>query len=120
MAAAVAGAPIAGSWWSHPRSREIFAITRALRDSSQILVCRVVDGKISFVHRRVWPALVRAENYFPRRNLARVSEVHTASGRHVLDETPFPAWVPKQTMTAAKRMSEAAALKALAPLAIDG
>ena len=119
LAAAIAGAPISGSWWSHPRSRKIFAATRAVRDSSQVLVCRVVDGKISFVHRRVWPALVRAEKHFPKRNLARVREVHSASGKHVLEETPFPSWVPKQTLTMAKRMTEADALKVLSPLAVD-
>ena len=117
LAAAIAGGPISGNWWSHPRSKEIFAITRAVRDSAHILVCRVVDGKISFVHRRIWPALVRAEKHFPRRNLVRVHEVHSASGRHVLDETPFPDWVTEKTMTAAKRMSEADALNVLAPLA---
>ena len=92
-------------------------MTRTVRDSAQILVCRVVDGKISFVHRRLWPALVRAEKHFPRRNLARVSEVHSTSGKHVVEETPFPDWVAEKTMAAAKRMSEADALKRLAPLA---
>jgi hypothetical protein len=120
LVSAIAGDPISGNWWSHPRSREIFAITRAVRDSTQILVCRVVQGKISFVHRRVWPALVRAESHFPRRNLARVREIHGESGKHALEETPFPAWVPKETSTAAKRMSEVDALKALASLARDG
>jgi hypothetical protein len=116
LVSAITGDPMSGNWWSHPRSREIFAITRAVRDSTQILVCRVVQGKISFVHRRVWPALVRAENHFPRRNLARVREVHSESGKHVLEEMPFPAWVPKATSAAAKRISEADALKALRPL----
>ena len=117
LAAAIAGGPITGNWWSHPRSKEIFSITRAVRDSAQVLVCRIVDGKISYVHRRIWPALVRAEEHFPRRTLARVQEMHSATGKHVLEETPFPDWVADKTMAAAKRMSEADALKALSALA---
>jgi hypothetical protein len=34
FAEAVAGAPIRGSWWGHPKAREIFPLTRALRDSA--------------------------------------------------------------------------------------
>ena len=40
LAEAVAGGPIRGNWWAHPRSHEIFALTRAVRDSEDVLVCR--------------------------------------------------------------------------------
>jgi len=55
---AIAGAPIRGSWWAHPKGREIFRILQAVSDSPDVLVCRLVDGKLSLVHRRLWPALV--------------------------------------------------------------
>ena len=57
---AIAGGPVPGSWWSHPKSQEIFAVTRAIRDRDDVLVCRLIKGKVTFVHRRLWPALVRA------------------------------------------------------------
>jgi hypothetical protein len=110
---AVAGETLRGNWWSHPRSREIFAATRAVRESPQVLVCRVVDGKISFVHERLWPALVRAAKRFPAGNLAREREAHSASGKHVIEETPFPEWVPAKIDAAAKRMSLPQAVAAL-------
>ena len=113
LAAAIAGAPIRGNWWSHARSKEIFALTRAVRDAPQILVCRIVDGKISYVHERLWPALVRLADRFPREGLARVRELHTVNGKHVLQETPFPDWVPKAAQAAAKRLSEPEALMQL-------
>jgi len=47
LAETIAGEAIRGSGWSHPRSRELFTITRAVRDASDVLVCRLVDGKIS-------------------------------------------------------------------------
>jgi len=51
-------------------------------------------GKITFVHRRLWPALVRAAGQFPSDHLSQVREVHTSSGRHMIKEVPFPDWVP--------------------------
>ena len=110
LVAAVAGEPVRGRWWSHPKSHEIFAVTRAVRDSDDILVCRLIKGKITFVHRRLWPALVRAAGRFPKARLAQVREIHTRLGRHVTQEVPFPDWVPSSVRAAARRLSEEAAL----------
>ena len=71
LAEAIAGEPITGSWWGHPRSHEIFEVTRAVRDSDSILVCRLVGSKITFVHQRLWPALVAAANRLPKKGLAQ-------------------------------------------------
>ena len=72
LAAAIAGEPIHGSWWSHPRSHQIFASTRAVRESSEVLVCRLLGGKVTFVHRERWPALVRCASHFPPEHLAKI------------------------------------------------
>lgn len=56
---AVAGGPVKGSWWGHPKGRVIFALAEALEDSSEALVTKLVGGKVTFVHRSLWPALVR-------------------------------------------------------------
>jgi hypothetical protein len=116
LADAVAGESLSGNWWSHPKGKAIFAVTRAVRESPQVLVCRLVDDKISFVHERLWPALVRMADRFPPKRLARVTEVHSASGKHVLEETPFPDWVPAASAAAGKRLSERQALADLAML----
>ena len=110
VAEAIAGEPVRGSWWSHPKSHEIFAVTRAIRDSDDVLVCRLINGKITFVHRRLWPALVRAAGRLPSDHLSQVSEVHTKSGRHVTKEVPFPDWVPSSVRAAARNLSEESAL----------
>lgn len=106
LAEAIAGAPIRGSCWAHPKSQEIFELTRAVRDSRDILVCRLVGGKITYVHRRLWPSLVRVATRYPVERLAQVHEVHTASGRHVTREVAFPAWVPEDVTTEASKLSE--------------
>ena len=116
LADAVAGESLSGNWWSHPKGKAIFAVTRAVRDSPYVLVCRLVDDKITFVHERLWPALVRMADRFPPKRLARVTEVHSAGGKHVLQETPFPDWLPAASAAAAKRLSEQQALADLAML----
>jgi hypothetical protein len=113
LASAIVGEPIRGSWWTHPRSREVFALTRAVRDAPDVLVCRLVDGKITYVHRRLWPALVRASGRFRRERLARVSERHTVSGRHVTEAVAFPRWVPAEISSKALRLEEKVAFDKL-------
>lgn len=113
LAQAVAGGRIRGSWWGHPKGHEIFALTRKLRNSKEILVCRLVDGKVTYVHRRLWPAVVRLADRFASNRLAAIREIHTPTGRHRLEETPYPLWVAEAVRKAAKSMSEAEAMDAL-------
>jgi hypothetical protein len=113
LAEAVAGRPIRGSWWSHPKGRDIFAVTRALRASGDVLVCRLVDNKITFVHRRLWPALARLQDQLPAGRLSQLREIHTASGEHTTVETPFPNWMPSASRAAGRSLSAEAALARL-------
>src|ERR1700742_3407624 len=77
LAHEIAGGPIRGSWWSHPKAREHFRALGEVRDSKEVLTCRLVDGKITFVHRSLWPALVKLAGEYPRGRLAKVIEEHT-------------------------------------------
>jgi hypothetical protein len=107
---AIAGEPIKGSWWSHPQGRRIFSILSAVTESEDVLVCRLIDGKITLVHRRLWPALVRLSKHFAPEQLAQVREEHTASGRHVSHSIPFPRWVPTEVAKQARTIDEPEAL----------
>jgi hypothetical protein len=115
LAASIAGEPIRGSWWVHERGRQIFALTRAIRDSPDVLVCRLIGGKITYVHRRLWPALVNQSGRFPAPSLAQIREVHTASGRHVVEASLFPDWVPREVAALAASLDEKEALAQLGP-----
>jgi hypothetical protein len=116
---AIVAGPIKGSWWAHPKSQQIFAVLQAVTHSDDVLVCRLVSRKVTFVHRRLWPALVRVAKRFPSAQIAQVHEEHTASGRHVTREVPFPKWVPPEVINQAKGMSEKEALDALGPWTRD-
>jgi hypothetical protein len=109
FADAAAGAHICGNWWSHPKSHQIFALTRLVRNSPDVLVCRLVDGKITYVHRRLWPALVRLAGELKRDRLAEIREVHTQLGKHVVTVRSFPDWVPVTVQRVAARLTDAQA-----------
>jgi hypothetical protein len=113
LAETVAGQRIRGSWWAHPKSQMIFQLTRAVRDSDNILVCRIMDGKVTYVHRRLWSALVRLAKQFDNKNLGRIREVHTARGEHELQVVAFPRWVPEKVKLSARKMSETKAVSQL-------
>lgn len=113
LAEAVAGEPVRGSWWGHPKGKEIFAILRGVAESDDVLVCRLCGGKVTYVHRRLWPALVRAASHFRQEHLAQLREEHDVSGKHVTHEVAYPGWVPEDTKMAAGELTEAEALEQL-------
>ena len=106
LAEAIAGEPIRGSWWGHSKGKSIFWATRAVRDSSEVLVCRLIGGKVTYVHRRLWPALVRLAKGLDKSGLAAVRETHAKSGAHNVRMVPFSRWVTLETRRQAERLSE--------------
>src|SRR5437667_9859436 len=106
LAHVVAGEPIRGSWWAHPKGHDIFLLSRVIRRSPDVLVCRLVDGKITYVHRPMWPALVSLAGRFSRQRLSALKEVHTPAGKHKLLVTPFRAWVHNEVLQSGPRPTE--------------
>jgi hypothetical protein len=93
LAATIAGEPIRGSWWGHPKGDAIFVCSRAIRNSKDVLTCRLVDRKVTYVHRRLWPGLARLSGNFKADRLASIREIHTAAGKHTIEKVPFSEWV---------------------------
>jgi hypothetical protein len=62
LVALVAGGPVRGSWWGHPLGHTIFATGEALFDNHKrdVLLTKLVSGKTTWIHRRLWPALLAA------------------------------------------------------------
>jgi hypothetical protein len=113
VAELVAGEAIRGSWWGHPASHAIFDAINVLDASPDVVRTRLVNGKVTLVHRRLWPALVRVADRFPPERLAAISEEHTASGAHRATTQDFPDWVPPDVRRTAEGLSEADALAEL-------
>jgi hypothetical protein len=115
VAELVAGEPIKGSWWGHPRGHAIFDMLGSLDESPDVVRLRLVNGKVTLVHRRVWPALARLSDRFTPKQLAALREQHTASGAHRVTEQPFPEWLPDDVARAAAELSVDDALALLPP-----
>ncbi len=54
----VTGGPMHSSWWGHPQGGEIYRLLTQLTDHPDVLQAKLVDGKVTFVHRRLWPAVI--------------------------------------------------------------
>lgn len=81
VASLVAGEPVKGSWWGHPKSHAIFQEAQKLAAHPDVLVCKLVSGKVTYVHRRLWPALLgvaRARERWQLNGLSREARTFLA------------------------------------------
>ena len=115
LAEAVVGGPIRGSWWGHPKGHEIFRLADSICESGEVLVCKLVGGKVTYVHRRLWPALVKLASRFQKGRLSKIWNEHTRTGAHRARIIAFPDWVPREVLLEARRLSTIEAKRILAP-----
>jgi hypothetical protein len=54
----ITGERLKSSWWNHPKAHEIFGCLERLGDDSEVLVSRLIGGKVTFIHRHLWPAFL--------------------------------------------------------------
>jgi hypothetical protein len=113
LAERIAGEPIRGSWWGHPAGHEIYRVINLVRASPDVAATRLIDGKITLVHSRLWPALVRVSDRFPPERLAALDEIEAPTGRQRTISIPFPDWVPAESVSEAALLSVDEALAAL-------
>ncbi len=90
------GGPMSKSWWSHPRGHEMFRCLESVEDVS--LTTRLINGKVTYVHKRLWPALAAA-------GIAIEDDVHTESGRHEKRVEPSKSWMKRLSV---KRLASSA------------
>jgi len=54
----VAGKPIPGSWWGHPSGAAIYREGHRLAERSDVVVAKLLSGKVTYVHQKLWPQLL--------------------------------------------------------------
>lgn len=115
VAEAIVGEPIVGSWWSHPKGQQIFDALSAIDDHEDIRCFKLVDHKITFVHRRLWPALAKLAQagVLEADRVASIQQEHMPTGEHRNLTMPFPDWVPDAALARAEAMSIDDAKRAL-------
>ena len=91
----VAGGPVRGSWWGHPRGDLIYFISQELSEHPKVLETKLLSGKVTFVHRRLWPTLLavcRGRESWQLQGLSgeavRLLGIVTEKGRVRLDAVP--------------------------------
>lgn len=57
LVALAAGGPVKGTWWAHPLANEIYMLGQRLMDEHDVMFIRLVSGKMTYVHRRLWRPL---------------------------------------------------------------
>lgn len=55
----IVGEPVHGSWWGHPMGKAIYALANRLEDSEHVMSTKLVAGKVTFVHMRLWQHVVK-------------------------------------------------------------
>lgn len=50
----IANEKLRGSWWSHKSAQVIFNVSEMLEDHEDVLIMKLVSGKVTFVHRALW------------------------------------------------------------------
>lgn len=112
----VAGEPIRGSWWGHPQGHAIYELLHELGERSGALDAKLVNGKVTYVHPRLWPAfLALARDPDPARRrglspLARRLLVRVEDGPERLDVLRRAGFAESKQLTAAARELETRAL----------
>jgi hypothetical protein len=54
----VAGDTGGRSWWAHPQAKQMYGLSCGLRDHPDVLLVKLISGKLTFIHRPLWPAIV--------------------------------------------------------------
>lgn len=104
----VAGKPIAGSWWGHPAGAAIYREGNRLADRRDVLVLKLLNGKVTFVHRTLWPHLLTVGRSGEPWQVSRLSH----ASQHLLDLVQRTGLIrtddPRSHQAAGVRVSAAA------------
>jgi len=47
-----------GSWWSHKRANDIYRILQKVERHPDVLLAKLLAGKVTIIHRALWPAVL--------------------------------------------------------------
>jgi hypothetical protein len=53
----ITGEPLHKSWWGHPLGGVIYHVLTTLEDEPDVLATKLINGKVTFIHRRLRPAV---------------------------------------------------------------
>jgi hypothetical protein len=62
VVAIIGGTKVKGSWWGHEKGHEIFRQLGRLESHPDALLTRLVSGKVTYLHRKLWPDFLAVAN----------------------------------------------------------
>ena len=103
----IVGERIRGSWWGHPEGQKLYALLNALREADdQVAVCRFIEGKITYIHVRLWAPCARLATVLGPERLDLIHSVHTDRGHHRTERIPLDQWLPREVAAEAAELSQ--------------
>ena len=94
VASVIVGEPV-GRVWGHPQGEAIWRASEELAHHPKVLVTKLVSGKVTYVHQRLWPAVLavaRASEPWQVGSLSRAArsllEAVTRNGEVRTDQVP--------------------------------
>src|SRR5690348_4831797 len=109
----VAGGPVRGSWLAHPCGHTIYAVATHVEAHADVTDARLISGKVTYIHRRLWPALLgvaTAREPWQTRELpllaAALLEVVAREGVARTDDLHEYGWTSTKTLGEAARELE--------------
>jgi hypothetical protein len=92
-----------GSWWSHPAANRIYRTLQAVEQHPDLLSAKLLSGKVTFVHRRLWPALLAVVT---AREPWQVADLSPGAVQWLaaLDESPTQSEVAQPSRTVIKEI----------------
>jgi hypothetical protein len=115
----ISGAPVRGSWWSHPLAHLIFQVNGQLADHRDVLITKLISGKVTFVHRKLWPelfAIGTSRERWQTRDLSPAArsmlKMVSEQGSLRTDETPWPRQVKRKPGDVARELEQKLLIRA--------
>ena len=58
----ITGKKISRSWWGHKKGNEIFRALHELSDRKDVLMTKLISGKVTFIHKKLWMDFLTVAN----------------------------------------------------------
>lgn len=91
------GRPLHTSWWAHPHANLIYQVLNRLYDHRDVLATKLIRGKVTLVHRKLWPAvfaIATSRETWQNNGLSRTSKqlLNKVTKRGVLETNRLPTY----------------------------
>jgi hypothetical protein len=101
----IVGQRLHTSWWAHPRANLIYNVLNRVHDNQDILTVRLVGGKLTLIHKKLWPAVfavATSREHWQKKGLSRTARnLLTNLKRHgSLETNRLPAYEKRSKLIA--------------------